>query len=92
MIAPINPKSAPNARTDVELLLQLSDALVDTGMEFGLALLAHYPPRFARCGVSGLLGGLELAHDLIDRPAGHLAAQRDRTYRPDRFRSVRTSF
>ena len=41
----------------MELLLQLSHALVDTGMDFGLALLAHYPPRFARCGVSGVLGG-----------------------------------
>ena len=38
----------------VELLLRLSHVLVDTCVELGLALLAHYPPCFARCGVCGL--------------------------------------
>ena len=60
---------------DVELLLQLANAFLDTGAQLGLTLLSDCAARSARGGVGGVLRRLELAHDLSDRAAGHLAVE-----------------
>jgi len=62
----------PSSR-DVQLLLQLPDALLDRGVELRLALLAHGAPRGARGGGSSILGRLELVHHLAERAARDLA-------------------
>jgi len=42
----------------VELLLQLSDALIEVGVSLGLPLLAQLSPRFARGGDVGRTRGV----------------------------------
>src|SRR4029450_1083921 len=75
-VSGLRPSTGRDASSgDVELLLQLAHARVEVCGQLGLALFVQGSSRFAGSGLSGLLRGLELAHDLIDRPASHLALE-----------------